>query len=663
MRSSESARQKDLIAKTLDGGVARLDEFDPMIVRSWRRSVEGYRLDPGRVRAPRVLTGAALREHREPVEPMLAQSREILLRAHQQLSTAGYVLLLADASGVTIEFLSQHGTLLGGGLGLGACWDEPEEGTNAIGACIIEKVPVTVHRAEHFLESHRIVTCTAAPIFGPRGDLLAVLNATSLDVSGERKDKFLAQQFIAGTAHIIETTAFFSEFQKCWILKLNERAGLLETTTESLLAINAEGRVIGANRVAFCELAECGFPAILGKAIHDLFDIEFEDLLAKTPAQTGHGLLVHAGPDRRPYFALLRWPRTVTAGRSFQSGQSARNTIGKRNDASCFPTLESLAGDDPEMLRNIQLAKRVVDRPISILLHGETGVGKELFARALHGASRRSGEQFVALNCAAIPESLIESELFGYGDGAFTGARKKGMKGKILQASGGTLFLDEIGDMPLDLQTRLLRVLAQNEIHPLGEERSVTVDLHVICATHRDIRDLVASGKFREDLYFRLAGMTFKLPALRQRADRRALIESILQKETAGDRNGIAFDESAMEALLAYDWPGNIRQLQNIVRYCLAVVDGPLIAVKDLPQDVLEKREVTMSPLEGGSPDDRPLDPRQKIGREMLIAALKSNRWEIAATARALGVARITLYRSIARFGIIRPKRSDYFQA
>jgi transcriptional regulator of acetoin/glycerol metabolism len=663
MRSIRSAHQKDLIAKTLDGGVARLDEFDPMIVRSWRRSVEGYRLDPGRVRAPRVLTGAALRRHREPAEPLLAQSREIFIRAHQQLSMAGYVLLLADASGVTIEFLSQHGTLLGGGLGLGACWDEPEEGTNAIGACIIEKSPVTVHRGEHFLEAHRIVTCTAAPIFGPRGDLLAVLNATSLDVSGDRKDKFLAQQFIAGTAHIIETTAFFSEFQKCWILKLNERAGLLETTTEGLLAINAEGRVIGANRVAFSELAGCGAPMILGRAISDLFDVEFEELLAKTPAQTGHGLLVHAGPNRRPYFALLRWPKTVAASRNFQSERLPRKTIGKRNDSSCFPELESLAGDDPEMMRNIQMAKRVVDRPISILLYGETGVGKELFARALHGASRRAGEQFVALNCAAIPEALIESELFGYGDGAFTGARKKGMKGKILQASGGTLFLDEIGDMPLDLQTRLLRVLAQNEVHPLGEERGVAVDLHVICATHRDVRDLVASGKFREDLYFRLAGMTFKLPALRQRADRRDLIEAILRKESAGDRDDIAFDEYAMNVLLAYDWPGNIRQLQNIVRYCLAVVDGPLITVKDLPAEVLEKRDEPPSPSDHGAPDDRPLDARQKIGRDRLIAALKSNRWEIAATARTLGVARITLYRSIERFGILRPKHSDRFQA
>lgn len=662
MRSSKSAHQKDLIAKTLDGGVARLDEFDPLIVRSWRRSVEGYRLDPGRVRAPRVLTGAALRQHREPVEPLLAHSRDIFIRAHQQLSTAGYVLLLADASGVTIEFLSQHGTLLGGGLGLGACWDEPEEGTNAIGACIIEKSPVTVHRAEHFLEAHRIVTCTAAPIFGPRGDLLAVLNATSLDVSGERRDKFLAQQFIAGTAHIIETTAFFSEFQKAWILKLNERAGLLETTTESLLAINAEGRVIGANRVAFCELAGCGLPTILGRAISDLFDIEFEDLLAKTPAQTGHGLLVHAGADRRPYFALLRWPKSVTAGQSFyQSRQSIKNTISKRNDGSGFPELASLAGDDPEMLRNIQMAKRVVDRPISILLQGETGVGKELFARALHGASGRAGEQFVALNCAAIPESLIESELFGYADGAFTGARKKGMKGKILQASGGTLFLDEIGDMPLDLQSRLLRVLAQNEVHPLGEERAIPVVLHVICATHRDIRDLVASGKFREDLYFRLAGMTFKLPALRQRADRRALIESILRNESNGDGSDIAFDESAMAVLLAYDWPGNIRQLQNIVRYCLAVADGPNITVKDLPPEVFEKREKSSHP-EDCPPNDRPPDARQKIGRESLIAALKSNHWEIAATARALGVARITLYRSIARFGIMRPKHSDRFQ-
>jgi transcriptional regulator with PAS, ATPase and Fis domain len=187
-------------------------------------------------------------------------------------------------------------------------------------------------------------------------------------------------------------------------------------------------------------------------------------------------------------------------------------------------TLEDLAGEDPQMLRNVRSAYRIADSGVSVLIQGPTGSGKEAFAHAMHLVSRRAERPFVAVNCAAIPETLIESELFGYKPGAFTGARKEGMRGKILQSAGGTLFLDEIGDMPLTLQTRLLRVLEEQEIVPLGSETAIKVDLHVIAASHRNLREMIANGTFREDLYYRLNGITLELPALRDRADKERVI-------------------------------------------------------------------------------------------------------------------------------------------
>ena len=223
------------------------------------------------------------------------------------------------------------------------------------------------------------------------------------------------------------------------------------------------------------------------------------------------------------------------------------------------------------MLRIVRSARRVAASAVSVMIQGATGTGKELFARALHAASGRS--PFIALNCAAIPESLIESELFGYKSGAFTGARREGMKGTILQASGGTLFLDEIGDMPLALQTRLLRVLEEHEVVPLGADKPMKVDLRVVCASHQNLRSMIARGQFREDLYYRLNGITLELPRLADRTDKDQLIRKLLGAETS-DGRPVAIETDAFNVLLNYDWPGNIRELRNVIRTALAICDG-----------------------------------------------------------------------------------------
>jgi sigma-54 dependent transcriptional regulator, acetoin dehydrogenase operon transcriptional activator AcoR len=321
------------------------------------------------------------------------------------------------------------------------------------------------------------------------------------------------------------------------------------------------------------------------------------------------------------------------------------------------PTPEDLAGEDPQMLRNARSAYRIADSNVSVLIQGPTGSGKEAFAHAMHLASSRAERPFVAVNCAAIPETLIESELFGYKPGAFTGARKDGMRGKILQSSGGTLFLDEIGDMPLMLQTRLLRVLEEQEIVPLGSESPIKVNLHVLAASHRNLREMIARGTFRDDLYYRLNGITLELPALRERADKERVIHHALAAETGNGRPA-AIERDALQRLLLYPWPGNIRELRNVIRTALAICDGGVIRRIDLPREIREAETIQTNLA---APDVRSMvalkgpgasNPLQVAERAALLSVIEDCHGNMTRVAMQLGMSRNTLYRRIKRHGI-----------
>jgi transcriptional regulator of acetoin/glycerol metabolism len=325
------------------------------------------------------------------------------------------------------------------------------------------------------------------------------------------------------------------------------------------------------------------------------------------------------------------------------------------------PALDCLSGDDKQMLRLLDQAKRLVNKKVNILLHGETGTGKELIARALHDSSLRASKSFVALNCASIPESLIESELFGYVAGSFTGGRSKGSRGLIQCSSGGTLFLDEIGDMPMHLQTRLLRVLSEGEVMPLGAEIPVPVNLTVVAASHRDLRRLIAEGVFREDLYYRLCGATLPLPPLRLRTDKRYVIERVLQQE--GSQLGIEahISSRALELLLDFAWPGNIRQLRNVIRFALAICDNGQVEPVHLPSELRGAEEPPVNdstPLLRETPLRTLLPSDVSVGlmrAQTLLLALRKQHWNVTAVANELGVCRATVYRQMKRFNIVSP--------
>ncbi|MEW8252608.1 MAG: sigma 54-interacting transcriptional regulator [Candidatus Thiodiazotropha sp.] len=304
--------------------------------------------------------------------------------------------------------------------------------------------------------------------------------------------------------------------------------------------------------------------------------------------------------------------------------------------------LDQLEFGDTRMRLNVERAKKLLERDIPFILQGETGTGKDLFAKAAHLSSSRADKPLIAVNCAALPESLIESELFGYRSGAFTGACKDGCRGKIVQANGGTLFLDEIGDMPLHLQARLLRVLEEREVIPLGGETPVEVDIRLMSATHEELRFLVEEGRFREDLYYRLNGISLQMPPLRDREDRRALILHLLEEE-AGGPDRISINKTALDALDCYNWPGNIRQLRNVLRALIGLSDKAVIDLDDLPDEVFSAVSTSVMPAQNPSSHNS-LDIAQ---RDALLRELKSARWNVTRVASRLDMSRNTLYRKM----------------
>jgi hypothetical protein len=318
-------------------------------------------------------------------------------------------------------------------------------------------------------------------------------------------------------------------------------------------------------------------------------------------------------------------------------------------------SLHYLDTGDEKVSNLIRKVNLVMGRDIPILITGETGTGKELLAQAIHNDSPRASSPFVAVNCASIPETLIESELFGYEDGAFTGARKKGSTGKILQANGGTLFLDEIGDMPLGLQARLLRVLQERLVMPLGSTKSIPVNLALICATNRNLRDMIAQGQFREDLYYRLNGLVVRLPPLRERSD----LETVIHRLLAAEAGTAPFTVSpeVMDLFTRHNWPGNFRQLTNLLRTAM-VMAGPdrVVGREHLPEDFLE--DVTQL-ASATPPTASPAQAHPTVavvsGRledvELLAiqAALDEHRGNVSAAARSLGVSRNTIYRKLQK--------------
>lgn len=643
----------DAVMQVVDNqAIVANDDDVGVIHRSWIRCYQDYRLDPaGRCRM-RVESSTQLRQRREQHERYLRAARAGMEQLYRHVADLGYVLMLADADGVTLDFLGggDPDSPLRDGLVIGADWNELYAGTNGIGTCVAERHTLTCHREDHFYAGNLDLSCTATPLFDPLGALLGVLDLSAITTPEARESQHLARHLTALYGRMIEDANFVEHFSNCWIIKLNTIAALAEVNAEIMLAFDADGVIRGANSGArhhLRVLEQTVETDLTGNCLSAVFRTHPSDIwrLARGTAGSESGQVDTWAGHR--YHASVRCPRRAALGRSSASAP-----------ADVAP-LEALAGDDPAMRRVIEQARRLVTRPLNILVQGETGTGKEVLARALHDASPRAEKPFIAVNCAAIPESLIESELFGYTPGTFTGARSKGMTGLIQRADGGTLFLDEIGDMPLQLQTRLLRVLSEGEVLPLGAEKPVPLSLTVVAASHRDLQKQIDSGDFREDLYYRLCGATLHLPPLREREDLGFLIDELLHREAHSLGVEAEITTQALEVLQQHDWPGNIRQLRNVLRYALSMADGRSIAVAHLPDELLGAgraaiaRPLARTPVDTGAKgnDDDALAPES----EQLLHTLRKHHWVVTEVARELQLCRATIYRRMKRYGIVPP--------
>ena len=628
---------------------------------------------------------------RERNQRLLTHAAPVMEMLFEQIVNTESMIVLTDAQGTILhsigddEFLARAGKVA---LAPGVNWAEQSKGTNAIGTALVEERPTLVHAGEHFIHANSFLTCSAAPIVDPRGNMLGVLDVTGDQHSYHQHTMGLVRM----SARMIENHWLSEDYGNRLRLHFHLRPEFIGTLLEGIIVVGGDGRILGANRSALDQLDISG-AALRMHTLTSLFETTIVAVIDhfRTPIPLPMRLTLSSG---RQFHASARFNgplRSVMAG--FESAPAARDggAPASRLDggpaAAGAPQTPRVAADDGSASRLrlsglrylstgdaqveavVTKVQRVLNKEIPLLVLGETGTGKELLARAVHQDSNRARQPFVAVNCASIPESLIEAELFGYEDGAFTGARRKGATGRILQANGGTLFLDEIGDMPLSLQARLLRVLQDRCVTPLGSHKSIPVDIAVVSATHRNLREMCAAATFREDLYYRLNGLVVRLPALRDRSDLRAVARRIVIAEAPDAPPEIS--ASVMALFERYGWPGNIRQLANVLRTAVVMAgNDPQITEEHLSEDFLE--DVRRQPAAVAAPapamaapaaSAAPATPVPPAAAEapaaaaartlgeseiaLIQAALDAAGGNISEASKALGISRNTIYRKL----------------
>jgi len=629
-------------------------KHDRIIRASWSRCVHEHRLDPTRMQEAVILPSHQLREHQDRIEDFLHIARHGLETLYQQVAGLGYCVLLTDARGITVDFIGDlqlDSSLRKAGLYLGADWSEQHAGTCGVGTCISTGESLTVHLDDHFDATHIPLTCTTAPVYDAQGRLNAVLDISQLSSAQPKASQHLALQLVRTYAQHIENASFLHSHRHAWILRLSAAPAFLDVNPDYLLALDDAGRVVGHNRRAQLLLEAQWPPAGVGSVI----GLPFERLFNATLADLGRYTLTRASDQRAITLAgsgrVLFMQASPPPRREHASSAAAPQQEAAAERKIPKP-LAALSGGDPALDRQIERAAKLVNSPVSVLLTGETGSGKEVFAKALHQASERRGRPFVAVNCAAIPEALIESELFGHLPGSFSGAGSKAKKGLIQEADGGTLFLDEIGDMPRDLQARLLRVLAEREVLPIGATRPTPVNLRVIAATHCDLEALVRERRFRDDLYYRLNGAHLVLPPLRERRDLAWLIQRMLGEsaKAAGRGEAPRLSSEVSERLHAHAWPGNLRELRNVIEFACAVCGDGTIGVGDLPDGLREAEPPLLV---------QQAKPAAHDERERYREALRAAQGNVSEAARRLGVSRMTFYRRMKQLQIAVRRSED----
>ncbi|NPV27533.1 MAG: sigma 54-interacting transcriptional regulator [Firmicutes bacterium] len=634
-----------------------------VIKASWERSAK-YGVNPYLKYAPVVLTPHELALRKEHSSELITHSLPTMKKLHDFVMGTGFVVTLTDDEGYIIEMFGDEEAMKftqPGKFIVGAKWSEDVMGTNAIGVALVEKRPIQVFGYEHYSLCAFNTTCSAAPICDPNGKIIGVLDLTG---PFDRASNHTLGMVVAAVNAIENQIVLQRAFDASELANLHKTI-IMESMSDGVLVVDKNGYVTHLNRAA-SQLLRLDPSKSIGCNLASLFGSKdnkndyFMDLLRRGVNINDETVTINVGSEKvkcniscRPLVlsngtsngavAILRENKRIT--------RLVTRTIGA-HAKMCF---DHIVGKNTALVQAIQLGKAAAMSPSNVLLLGESGTGKDLFAQAIHNASARRAQPFVAINCAAIPRELIASELFGYEEGAFTGARKGGNPGKFELADQGTIFLDEIGEMPLDLQASLLRVLEERAIVRLGGKETIPVNVRVIAATNKNLRREIEKGNFRSDLYYRLNVIMIEIPPLRARKDDLELLSMYFLRKI-NERLGRQVEEikpEVMEIFQRYDWPGNIRELQNVIERAVHVTVGTAITLNDIPMEIVEVggkfNAVNQDSMSSISTSGRQLVRHME---EQLIRSYLQKFGSKARVARELGMARSSLYRKLEEYGI-----------
>ncbi|MFM1654853.1 sigma-54-dependent Fis family transcriptional regulator [Brevibacillus sp. B_LB10_24] len=576
-----------------------LSEPTDYIEQSWKRCRD-IGLKQSEKADDQLLTGTSIKELQSRYDFLFPHAEAVFEKLYPLIIQSGSVVFLTDPEG-TILYASGDAAFASRAarvqLQVGANWHETKKGTNAIGVAIEEKRPALVKGSQHFFRENHFLTCASAPIFDRAGELLGVVNISGL------KETFHPVLASAASlaADVFQNRMLVQEMRAEHLITLQQLETIRERHPLPLLTLDGDRRITGANPSAMRLLGNC--------------------LGAELPSDLNFQIITLKDDTHKLY-------------RSVAIKESPATSASSRQQPPLY-TFSDIFGSCPAIVQVKELAKKASCSQLPVLLTGESGTGKELFAQAIHTQSERG--PFVAVNCSAIPDTLIESELFGYEKGAFTGANREGGIGKFQAADGGTLFLDEIGDMSVRAQAALLRVLQEKTVTPVGSVKSRRVDVRIIAATHRNLFEEVQAGRFRADLFYRLKGITIRLPALRQRKDIRQLAEHLLKKHAEQPKT---LSPAVLQLLERHPWPGNIRELLSVLLQASFLAEGGVIEaehiVVDTPWDRQEEGTFSLRENE----------------RKTIEEVLQETNGNIARAASLLNIGRNTLYRKIRGYGI-----------
>ena len=643
--------KRDVVQGRIDP--SQVDKVHPEVVESWIRSRK-YGLDIYQdVNSP-VIEKSALKALGEENSFLIDATISTLQQFEPFLNT-NYDVILCDAKGVnllTIIGLNDTHSVPAFNLVPGTIWNEETIGTSSMSLCLRLKRPIQISGPETYFDAFNSVTGSSAPIFDNNRNLAGVLTIGTYYSFVNSLTLSLA----ISIAELIE-----NEYQLTLYREMFKAA--YEVTEDALINIDNHGIITYINKVAI-KMFKYPEQELIGQSIEYLFGNQPEinlTLATKDPLHDAEITINNIGPC---LFSIHPVKDTKGDSIGFIIILKKRNPAIKalksiKNPDTRF-TFDSLIGESPQMIKSVNIARKFALLDSNMLLQGESGTGKEVFAQAIHNERHPNGP-FIAVNCGAIPKTLIESELFGYEGGAFTGANRNGRQGKIEQANGGTLFLDEIGDMPLELQPVLLRVLEERRVVRVGGSRSYPVDFKLVTATHKDLWELVKTNQFREDLYYRLAAFKIVIPPLRDRGlDIINLIKYFITKTAdKQEKPEPTLSNAAKYSLIQYNWPGNVRQLENAINYAVAMSTNGIIKPEDLP-DEIQNYVIVSDPDKNHTYPAPPakseitehLPSTNEKEKAAIAQALLQTGYNINDTSRLLGISRSTLYRKIKKYNL-----------